>query len=107
MADSPVSGDPSVELLSKVVVRRAKPGDSQWVQSPPGNYYAPLGRNRSIGGNIGGLMAPILTGYILGATGSFVGALVFAGAMATFSACSMLFLVGHIGEEGDRMVLEN
>ena len=29
---------------------------------------------QSIGGNIGGLMAPILTGYILGATGSFVGA---------------------------------
>ncbi len=56
---------------------------------------------------MGGLMAPILTGYLLGATGSFVGALVFAGAMATFSACSMLFLVGRIGEEGDRMVLSS
>ncbi len=73
----------------------------------PKNALASLASIQSIGGNIGGLMAPILTGYILGATGSFVGALVFAGVMATFSACSMLFLVGHIGEEGDRMVLEN
>ncbi len=71
----------------------------------PKNALASLASIQSIGGNIGGLMAPILTGYILGATGSFVGALVFAGGIATFSACSMLFLVGHIGEEGDRMVL--
>ena len=73
----------------------------------PENAVAALATIQSIGGNIGGLMAPILTGYILGATGSFVGALVFAGGIATFSACSMLFLVGHIGEEGDRMVLES
>jgi len=73
----------------------------------PKNALASLASIQSIGGNVGGLMAPILTGYILGATGSFVGALVFAGAMATFSACSMLFLVGHIGEEGDRMVLKS
>ncbi len=73
----------------------------------PKNALASLASIQSIGGNPGGLMAPILTGYILGATGSFVGALVFAGGIATFSACSMLFLVGHIGEEGDRMVLRN
>ena len=73
----------------------------------PKNALASLASIQSIGGNVGGLMAPILTGYILGATGSFVGALVFAGGMATFSACSMLFLVGRIGEEGDRMVLRS
>ena len=73
----------------------------------PKNALASLASIQSIGGNIGGLMAPILTGYIVGATGSFVGTLVFAGGMATFSAASMLFLVGHIGEEGDRMVLRN
>ena len=73
----------------------------------PENAVAAPASIQSIGGNIGGLMVPILTGYILGATGSFVGALVFTGGMAAFSACSMLFLVGHIGEEGDRMVLEN
>jgi len=73
----------------------------------PKNALASLASIQSIGGNMGGLMAPILTGYILGATGSFVGALVFAGGIATFSACSMLFLVGRIGEEGDRMVLSS
>jgi MFS family permease len=73
----------------------------------PKNALASLASIQSIGGNIGGLMAPILTGYIVGATGSFVGTLVFAGGMATFSAASMLFLVGRIGEEGDRMVLRN
>ena len=56
---------------------------------------------------MGDLLATILTGYIVGATGSFVMALVLAGGMATFSACSILFLVGRIREEGDRMVLES
>ena len=73
----------------------------------PKNALASLASIQSIGGNVGGLMAPILAGYILGATRSFVGALVFAVGMATFSACSMLFLVGRIGEEGDRMVLKS
>jgi MFS family permease len=73
----------------------------------PENAVASLASIQSIGGNLGGLIAPILTGYIVGATGSFVIALVVAGGMATFSACSILFLVGRIGEEGDRMVLSS
>ncbi len=73
----------------------------------PKNALASLASIQSIGGNTGGLLAPILTGYIVGTTGSFVIALIVAGGMAAFSACSILFLVGHIGEEGDRMVLKS
>lgn len=47
-------------------------------------------------GNIGGLLAPIVTGYIVNATGSFVGALVVAGGMALFGAICYVFIVGNL-----------
>ena len=47
-------------------------------------------------GNIGGLLAPIVTGYIVGGTGSFVGAFVIAGGMALFSAICYIFIVGDL-----------
>jgi MFS transporter, ACS family, L-galactonate transporter len=47
-------------------------------------------------GNVGGLLAPIVTGYIVGATGSFLYSLVVAGAMALFGAISYVFLVGNL-----------
>jgi len=47
-------------------------------------------------GNTGGLLAPIVTGYIVGATGSFVYALVTAGGMALFGAISYVFIVGNL-----------
>jgi MFS family permease len=47
-------------------------------------------------GNTGGLLAPIVTGYIVGATGSFVYSLVVAGGMALFGAISYVFIVGNL-----------
>ena len=47
-------------------------------------------------GNLGGLLAPIVTGYIVGATGSFVYSLVVAGGMALFGAISYVFVVGNL-----------
>ena len=44
-------------------------------------------------GSIGGLLAPIVTGYIVNATGSFDGAFVVAGGMALFGAISYVFIV--------------
>jgi ACS family D-galactonate transporter-like MFS transporter len=44
-------------------------------------------------GSIGGLLAPIVTGYIVSATGSFTGAFVVAGGMALFGAISYVFIV--------------
>ena len=47
-------------------------------------------------GNIGGLLAPIVTGYIVDSTGSFVGSLVVAGGMALFGAISYVFVMGNL-----------
>lgn len=47
-------------------------------------------------GNIAGITTPIIIGYIIAATGSFNGALVFVGANALIAICSYLFLVGEI-----------
>jgi ACS family D-galactonate transporter-like MFS transporter len=47
-------------------------------------------------GNIGGLLAPIVTGYMVNATGSFVGSLVVAGGMALFGAISYVFILGNL-----------
>ena len=46
-------------------------------------------------GNIGGLLAPIVTGYIVSATGSFAASFVVAGGMALFGAASYVFIVDN------------
>jgi MFS family permease len=47
-------------------------------------------------GNVGGLLAPIVTGYLVSATGSFVGSLVVAGGMALLGAVSYVFILGNL-----------
>lgn len=47
-------------------------------------------------GNIGGLLAPIVTGYMVNATGSFTGSFIVAGCMALFGAISYMLIVGNI-----------
>jgi ACS family D-galactonate transporter-like MFS transporter len=47
-------------------------------------------------GNIGGLLAPIVTGYLVNATGSFAGSFVVAGCMALFGAISYALIVGNV-----------
>jgi sugar phosphate permease len=47
-------------------------------------------------GNIGGLLAPIVTGYMVNATGSFAGSFVVAGCMALFGAISYVLIVGNV-----------
>ncbi len=49
-------------------------------------------------GNIGGLLAPILTGLIVTVTGSFGISLVVAGGMALFGAISYVFIMGNVGK---------
>src|SRR5437899_7118068 len=46
-------------------------------------------------GNIGGLLAPIITGYIVNATGSFSASFVVAGCMALFGAASYVFIADN------------
>ncbi len=53
-----------------------------------------------LGGNVFGLLAPIVTGYIVQATGSFTSAFVLAGVLALFGAAVSLLLTQHsLGEE--------
>ncbi|WP_407150829.1 MFS transporter [Bradyrhizobium sp. ORS 86] len=47
-------------------------------------------------GNLSSITTPIIIGYILAATGSFNGALVFVGANALVAAVAYLFIVGEI-----------
>ncbi|MCH7804828.1 MAG: MFS transporter [Acidobacteria bacterium] len=65
----------------------------------PSTSVASLVSIQNFGGNVGGLMAPIVTGYIFAATGSFTGALVTAGAIMMFGAFSYVFIVGRLPEE--------
>lgn len=51
--------------------------------------------------NVGGTLAPIITGSIVSATGSFAIALVVAGGMALFGAISYVFIMGNL--EKDRI----
>ncbi|MEE8349122.1 MAG: MFS transporter [Acidobacteriota bacterium] len=71
----------------------------------PRTSVASLVSIQNLGGNIGGLMAPIVTGFILGATGSFTGALVMAGAVMAFGAFSYVFIVGSL-PKGSEQTLE-
>ena len=65
----------------------------------PSTSVASLVSIQNFGGNVGGLMAPIVTGYIFAATGSFTGALVTAGAVMMFGAFSYVFIVGRLPGE--------
>jgi ACS family D-galactonate transporter-like MFS transporter len=51
-------------------------------------------------GNFGGLLAPIVTGYLVNTTGSFDASFVVAGCMALFGAISYVFILGRIGTGG-------
>jgi MFS family permease len=50
-------------------------------------------------GNVGGTLAPIITGHLIQASGTFFSSLVVAGAMATFGAISYVLVVGNLDED--------
>lgn len=70
--------------------------NSAAIDLAPLSVVASLSSIQNFFGNIGGLLAPIVTGYIVSATGSFVGALVVAGGMALFGAICYIFIVGNL-----------
>ena len=59
----------------------------------PANCTASLGAVQNFGGYLGGALAPMVTGLIVQATGSFVGALVVGAIIGTLSAGAYLFIV--------------
>ena len=50
-------------------------------------------------GNIGGTLAPIVTGFLIKSSGTFVSSLVVAGGMATLGAISYVLLVGNLDRD--------
>jgi ACS family D-galactonate transporter-like MFS transporter len=63
--------------------------------APPGAVGS-LSSIQNLFGNVGGLLAPIVTGAIVSATGSFALAMVVAGGMALFGAISYVFIMGTV-----------
>jgi MFS family permease len=50
-------------------------------------------------GNVGGTLAPIITGYLIKGSGTFVSSLVVAGGMATLGAISYVLVVGNLDKD--------
>ncbi len=71
-------------------------GNSIAIDLAPPSLVGSLASIQNFFGNLGGLLAPIVTGYIVDSTGSFIGALVAAGGMALFGAISYVFLMGKV-----------
>jgi sugar phosphate permease len=63
--------------------------------APPGAVGS-LSSIQNLFGNVGGLLAPIVTGRIVTVTGSFALAMVVAGGMALFGAISYVFIMGNL-----------
>jgi sugar phosphate permease len=58
----------------------------------PGDYVASVGAIQNFGGYVGGSPAPVVTGYVVQGTGSFVPALLIAAAIACMSALVYWFV---------------
>jgi MFS family permease len=62
----------------------------------PQSYTASLGAIMDFGGFIGGALAPMVTGFVVQASGSFTPALLVAGAIGLLSAAAYVILIpGH------------
>lgn len=62
----------------------------------PQNMSSTMGGLQNTAGNIGGVLAPIITGGIVSATGSFVAALAFSGFVTLLGALSFGLLLGKV-----------
>ena len=71
------------------------------------SLIAPRGGTGTIGGimnflnNMMGVVAPVTTGYIVGATGSFVGAFLAAGIVLAIGIVAYIFILGRLAPIAD------
>ena len=80
-------------------VQGEPPGPVKIPDAPQLPYHfgeRPVAPNGEKFGNVAAITTPIVIGYIVAATGSFAGALVFVGANAVVAIISYLFIVGTI-----------
>ncbi|MBX3765178.1 MFS transporter, partial [Burkholderia cepacia] len=62
----------------------------------PGNNGSMVAGLQNSVSNMGGVVGPIVTGAIVGATGSFIPALVFSAALIGLAILNYLFLLGKV-----------
>ena len=62
----------------------------------PGNTVSMVAGLQNSVSNMGGVVGPIVTGAIVGATGSFIPALVFSAALIGLAILNYLFLLGKV-----------
>jgi sugar phosphate permease len=91
----------AVALISLSVFLVYVSSSASWATVPiaaPGVYTASLGSIQNFGGYIGGALAPMVTGFIVKATGSFKQALALSAGVSLVAAVAYLSLVrGPIG----------
>jgi ACS family glucarate transporter-like MFS transporter len=94
--DSPMV---SIYLLTFAVAAESGAGGLIWAFVPevsPKNMAGSIGGIMNAGGALAGIIAPIVTGFIVKFTGSFRLALAFGGISLLFAACSVLFVVPEL-----------
>lgn len=65
----------------------------------PRTAVASLTAIQNLFGNLAGMLAPIITGYLVNSTGSFVDPFIIAGVMALFGAVAFVFMVGNLEKQ--------
>jgi cyanate permease len=65
----------------------------------PANVTGSLGAMQNFGGYLGGALAPMVTGFIVQETGSFVPALLVGAAMCVFAAVAFFIIKEPIKPE--------
>jgi sugar phosphate permease len=77
------------------------PANSLAIDLAPRSVVGSLTAIQNFFGNVGGLLAPIVGGYLLDRTGGFTASLLVAGGMALLGAVSFVLVVGDL--EKDRI----
>jgi ACS family D-galactonate transporter-like MFS transporter len=62
----------------------------------PKNLMGLTGGVFNFAANLAGIVTPLVIGFIVSATGSFVGALAYVGAVALLGALSYIFILGDV-----------
>jgi sugar phosphate permease len=86
----------AVACISAALMFGACSSGMSWALSSvaaPANLTASLGAIQNFGGYLGGALAPVITGFIVQATGSFVPALLISAAIGLASALAYLVLI--------------
>ncbi|MFD1484767.1 MFS transporter [Lacticaseibacillus baoqingensis] len=89
----------SVALLSLSYAGLAFAAPALWSipgDMAPKNMSSTLGGIENTASNIGGVLSPIITGFVVSATGSFVSALIVSGLVTLLGAIAFAFWLGKI-----------